>query len=355
MLHNVDDINYNFMGGISIDISKLIMDEPLISTLELADPEAILPTPTCEREMVLRVYQARGLQVMDSGCFGKGSSDPFIRLVHGAGVAETSVKKNALEPTWNEVLLLGCDTNGGEEIKVNVLDWDLMGDNDDMGSGKLAIPIGCEPSPRQWVQLFTENGESAGEVEISLDWRKSRFGSLSLEVAWVSQVESTVAGRLLVHVVQARNLMVCDTSIFSSEGSSDPVVKLMHARQSRETRCIWSTLNPVWQEHFKFTYNTAFPLILTIEDFDLAGNDFMGQAVIKLTEELVKGKKQRSWYKLRGADASDDAEYGEIEVELLWKDNYQYQALEQNALQSMICTMSQSHSPSIVAPNQTIS
>ena len=79
--------------------------------------------------------------------------------------------------------------------------------------------------------------------------------------------------------------MICDTSVFSSEGSSDPVVKMTHGtdgRQTRETRCIWNTLAPQYGEHFKFTYDTAFPLVLTVEDFDLAGNDFMGQVFTSL-------------------------------------------------------------------------
>ena len=71
-------------------------------------------------------------------------------------------------------------------------------------SGTLEIPVGYAPLERQWVQLVTDNGEDSGEVELSLDWRNSRFGSLSLEVGWVSEEQSTVAGRLLCHVVQAR-------------------------------------------------------------------------------------------------------------------------------------------------------
>ena len=57
---------------------------------------------------------------------------------------------------------------------------------------------------RQWVQMLTDDGQNAGEVEISLEWRNSRFGSVLVEVGWVSEVQRTIAGRLLVHVVQAR-------------------------------------------------------------------------------------------------------------------------------------------------------
>ena len=46
------------------------------------------------------------------------------------------------------------------------------------------------------------------------------------------------------------------------------------------------------------------------------------QVTIRLDEELVKGKKQSQWYKLQGVDPTDQNDYGEIEVELLWKDNY---------------------------------
>ena len=41
-----------------------------------------------------------------------------------------------------------------------------------------------------------------------------------------------------------------------------------------------------------------------------------------LNEELVKGKKQTRWYKLHGVNPTDMADYGEIEIEMMWKDNY---------------------------------
>ena len=133
VLHSVSDDDYSFMGAVSVDTSKLKLDEPLISMLELADPESVLPTPLCGREMVLRVYQARGLRVMDSGCFGKGASDPFVRITHGNCTAESSVQRATLTPQWNEVLLLEWDPTANQVLTVDAIDWDLLGDNDHLG------------------------------------------------------------------------------------------------------------------------------------------------------------------------------------------------------------------------------
>jgi len=327
VLHTENGSNFSgdacplsFMGAVSIDTHKLQLDERLSQTFDLADPKGTVPT-VCEREIIITVHQARGLQIMDSSCFGKGSSDPFVKIRHGETEVETSVRRSTTEPVWGEVLVLGCNPDAGP-LQVSVFDYDLVGGSDDMGSGTLEIPTGFQPLERCWMPVTDENGNDAGEVEMSFVWRESRFGSLGLEVTWVSEVESTVAGRLLVNVSHARNLVARDNSIFTSgEGSSDPLVKMAHGQQTRETRCIWNTLTPKWKEKFKFTYDTLHPLMLTIEDFDLAGNDFMGQVEIKLNE-LVMGRKSSKWHKLESNEPNDSTDFGEIYIEILWKDNY---------------------------------
>ena len=47
-----------------------------------------------------------------------------------------------------------------------------------------------------------------------MDWRSSRYGSLGVEIAWRSGIQSTVVGRLKVDVLGARNLIACDYRAF---------------------------------------------------------------------------------------------------------------------------------------------
>ena len=54
------------------------------------------------------------------------------------------------------------------------------------------------------------------------------------------------------------------------------------------------------------------PLVVTIEDFDIAGNDFMGQVKIPLISELTKSQPLRRWHKLGTRDGVMDTELGQL-------------------------------------------
>ena len=64
--------------------------------------------------------------------------------------------------------------------------------------------------------------------------------------------------------------------------------------------------------------DTAFPLVVTVEDFDLAGNDFMGQLKLDLKSLLKKGEPLKQWFKLQPEDEDDQKDYGEDELGLSW-------------------------------------
>ena len=57
---------------------------------------------------LLRDAQARNLPASDIGVLQKGKSDPYVKVQIGAKRAQSTHKKETLNPWWGEVLCLGA-------------------------------------------------------------------------------------------------------------------------------------------------------------------------------------------------------------------------------------------------------
>ncbi|KAJ4758652.1 C2 calcium/lipid-binding and GRAM domain containing protein [Rhynchospora pubera] len=103
--------------------------------------------------------------------------------------------------------------------------------------------------------------------------------------------------RLLVHIIEARNLLAKD-----SNGFSDPFVVLQLGNQKYKTKVINMNLNPTWDEKFSFEVrDVRDALRIHVYDKDRIGKDFLGKVKFPLsdllnTEGLSFGTQ---WYKLQ--------------------------------------------------------
>ena len=97
---------------------------------------------------------------------------------------------------------------------------------------------------------------------------------------------------LTVHLIQAEHLPAKDIG-----GASDPFVKLSlesNACESFESKVIHRTLNPRFNQHFKFTNLPPKihheKLVFEIYDYDrISINDFIGEVRVLLRKELLSG------------------------------------------------------------------
>ncbi|KAJ3677545.1 hypothetical protein LUZ60_003269 [Juncus effusus] len=116
---------------------------------------------------------------------------------------------------------------------------------------------------------------------------------------------------LLVHIIEARNLLSMD-----SNGFSDPFVILQLGSQKKKTKVISMNLNPVWDEKFSFEVrNLKDELRVHVYDEDRIGKDFLGKVKVPIgdlmnDESMSLGTK---WYKLEPkSEKSKNKECGEI-------------------------------------------
>ena len=97
-------------------------------------------------------------------------------------------------------------------------------------------------------------------------------------------------GRLRVHVHSGRDLPKMDRF-----GKSDPYVVVEVDGQTRKTKTLKKTLNPVWKEDFEIRVADSVTSVVTFScfDWDFAdAHDFMGKVEVKIETLLEKALDQ---------------------------------------------------------------
>ena len=118
---------------------------------------------------------------------------------------------------------------------------------------------------------------------------------------------------LTVRVVEARNLKP-----MNDNNTSDPYAVISIEGQKEETQFVESTLNPKWDETFKFDVKTAKdPLEILVLDRDLySADDFQGKLTLNLMDFRDQMKTDK-WYDLQSTNAKEMWQ-GEIRVDIQW-------------------------------------
>lgn len=118
---------------------------------------------------------------------------------------------------------------------------------------------------------------------------------------------------LTVRVIEARNLKP-----MNEDNSSDPYAVISIEGQKEETKFIEATLNPKWDETFKFDIRTGKdPLEILVLDRDLySADDFEGKLSLNLMDFRDQMKMDK-WYDLQSTNPNELWQ-GEIRVEIQW-------------------------------------
>uniref|UniRef100_A0A5B7ALW6 C2 and GRAM domain-containing protein n=1 Tax=Davidia involucrata TaxID=16924 RepID=A0A5B7ALW6_DAVIN len=103
--------------------------------------------------------------------------------------------------------------------------------------------------------------------------------------------------KLLVRVIEARNIPAMDTN-----GFSDPYVRLQMGKQKFKTKVMKKCLNPTWYEEFSFRVeDLKEELVISVLDEDKYFNDdFVGQIKVPVSQVFDADSKSlgTAWYSL---------------------------------------------------------
>ncbi|CAG8588792.1 5461_t:CDS:2 [Ambispora gerdemannii] len=224
-------------------------------------------------ELKVTVVEASGLKDKDT----VGKSDPYIELYIDKGYKQkTTTKEGTLSPVWNENFKFNI--NNQHTLYLKVLDKDIT-DSDKIGETKVDLKeVFSKGYVDTWVNLPALLGlTSHGKVHLV----KVFAGLVSSQ--WI----------IMRRIVEAKNLK--DTDFI---GKSDPYVELwIEKGYKQKTTVKDGTLNPVWNEDFKFNIHGEHTLHLKVLDKDITEDDKIGEAKVDLKEVFSKGYVD-DWFKL---------------------------------------------------------
>ena len=215
---------------------------------------------------VLKVHLKKGvgLKAMDLN----GKSDPYVIVTCGKETKKSRVVKATLDPVWNETLELNTasfDDVLRDGLHLKVMDKDTFTKDDPLGE----VHVSLEALRASNSHEFSEPLPTQGSILFDVSW----------EPVAAEQVST---GTLHVHLMRANGLKSMDRN-----GKSDPYVKLTLAGTTHKSKTIKKTLDPVWDETFKWQgvlrELAAEPLQLHAWDYDFGSrDDKLGHASVDL-------------------------------------------------------------------------
>jgi hypothetical protein len=130
---------------------------------------------------------------------------------------------------------------------------------------------------------------------------------------------------LRIVCIQGKNLLAMDQAYLYGQSTSDPYVYIKVGNDSKQTKYLPKTLNPVWME--TLVLEDVTDLTKTCEvivfDYDLNGSDFMGKVRLPLRQYADK-QPVRRWFKLGNTGGDfDHTPRGEVELQVTWHFNPQ--------------------------------
>ncbi|XP_061470728.1 extended synaptotagmin-1 isoform X1 [Rhineura floridana] len=238
---------------------------PLVSDLhEAAQLRSPIPRG------VVRVYlmEAKDLQSKDKYIKGmiEGKSDPYAIVRVGTQVFTSKVIDEDLNPKWNEMYEFIVHEVPGQELEVELFDKDP--DQDDF-LGRMKLDFGEVFKARVLEEWFPLQDGGRARVHLRLEWHTLMSDGSKLEqvLHWnktiSSKPEPPSAAILVVYLDRAQEL-----PLKKSSKEPNPMVQLSIQDVTRESRVVYSTVSPVWDDAFRFFLQDP-----TTEDIDIQVKD----------------------------------------------------------------------------------
>nr|XP_058936431.1 extended synaptotagmin-1 isoform X2 [Kogia breviceps] len=221
---------------------------PLVPDLQDA---AQLRSPLPRGIIRIHLLAARGLSSKDKYVKGliEGKSDPYALVRVGTQTFCSRVIDEELNPQWGETYEVMVHEVPGQEIEVEVFDKDP--DKDDF-LGRMKLDVGKVLQAGvmdEWFPL--QSGQ--GQVHLRLEWLSLLPDAEKLEqvLQWnrgvSSRPEPPSAAILVVYLDRAQDL-----PLKKGNKEPNPMVQLSIQDVTQESKAVYNTNCPVWEEAFRF-------------------------------------------------------------------------------------------------------
>ncbi|XP_055215361.1 extended synaptotagmin-1 isoform X3 [Gorilla gorilla gorilla] len=231
---------------------------PLVPDLQ---DVAQLRSPLPRGIIRIHLLTAQGLSSKDKYVKGliEGKSDPYALVRLGTQTFCSRVIDEELNPQWGETYEVMVHEVPGQEIEVEVFDKDP--DKDDF-LGRMKLDVGKVLQASVLDDWFPLQG-GQGQVHLRLEWLSLLSDAEKLEqvLQWnrgvSSRPEPPSAAILVVYLDRAQDLPMVTSELYPPQlkkGNKEPnpMVQLSIQDVTQESKAVYSTNCPVWEEAFRF-------------------------------------------------------------------------------------------------------
>uniref|UniRef100_A0ACB8ELD6 Extended synaptotagmin-1 n=1 Tax=Sphaerodactylus townsendi TaxID=933632 RepID=A0ACB8ELD6_9SAUR len=256
---------------------------PLIPDLHDA---AELRSPVPRGVVRVHLIEAKDLQSKDKYIKGmiEGKSDPYAIVRVGTQVFTSKVIDEDLNPTWNETYEFIVHEVPGQELEVELYDKDP--DQDDF-LGRMKLDLGEVSRAHVLEEWFPLQDGGRARVHLRLEWLTLMPGSSKLDEVLQrnktisSKPEPPSAAILVVYLDKAQEL-----PLKKSLKAANPVVQLSIQDVTRESRVVYNTVSPVWDDAFHFFLQNPAKDDIDIQVKDDNRQTTLGSVTIPLSRLL---------------------------------------------------------------------
>ncbi|KAK9954223.1 hypothetical protein ABG768_016316 [Culter alburnus] len=224
---------------------------PLVANLHVAQLRSPLPRGIVR----IHLLEAENLAAKDNYMKGviSGKSDPYAVLRVGTQTFTSHHVDNNLNPQWREMYEVIVHEVPGQELELEVFDKDP--DQDDF-LGRMKLDLGIVKKAVLLDEWYTLQDATSGQVHLKLEWLSLLPSAERLNEVLERNQNITVSGKtadppsaaiLTVYLDRAQDLPF-------KKGNKDPspMVQVSVQDTTKESRTVYGTNNPVWEDAFTF-------------------------------------------------------------------------------------------------------
>ncbi|XP_030410600.1 extended synaptotagmin-1 isoform X1 [Gopherus evgoodei] len=253
---------------------------------------------------IVRVHlrEARDLQSKDKYVKGliEGKSDPYALVRVGTQVFTSQVIDESLNPAWNETYEFVVHEVPGQELEVEVFDKDP--DQDDF-LGRMKLDFGEVLKARVLEEWFPLQDSGRGQLHLRLEWLTLLSDASKLEQVLQrnrgisSKPEAPSAAILVVYLDRAQEL-----PLKKPGKEPNPMVQLSVQDVTRESRVVYNTSSPVWDDAFRFFLQDPANQDIDIQVKDDTRQTSLGSLSVRLSRLLsAEDLTLDQWFQLENS------------------------------------------------------
>nr|QHT72835.1 synaptotagmin-3 [Vernicia fordii] len=274
---------------------------------------------------ILHVKVVRAMKLLKADFLG--TSDPYVKLSltgEKLPAKKTTIKKNNLNPEWNENFKLVVKDPESQILQLQVFDWDKVGGHDRLGMQVVPLKVLTAHETKELTLDLLKH------TNISDPQDKKRRGQIVLELTFVPFKEDSAkfndldggnekssddeklsgAGLLSVIVQGAEDV--------EGEHHNNPYALVLFRGEKKKTKMIRKTRDPRWNEEFQFTLDQP-PLQEKIRidvlskrtRLSFRSKESLGHVEINLADVVHNGRINEKYHLM-------DSKNGVIHAEIRW-------------------------------------